>query len=72
VQFDKRAELLAEVTNRLVESRGETRKILDDIQRLEQDIFVAQKKLSDAAERNARLELQIVQSEQLLLKGGKK
>jgi hypothetical protein len=72
VQYEKRAELLAEVTNRLVESRGETRKILDEIQRLEQDIFVAQKKLSDAAERNARLQLQIVQSEQLLLKGGKK
>lgn len=71
-QYDERTKLLAEVTNRLVESRVETKKILDDIHQLEQDIYDAQKKLSDAAERNSRLELQIVRSEQLLLKGGKK
>jgi DNA repair exonuclease SbcCD ATPase subunit len=71
-QLEERTNLRDEVTARLVESRGETKKILDDIHRLEQDIFDAQKKLSNAAERNARLERQIEQSEQLLLKGGKK
>lgn len=70
--LDDRTALRDEVTKRLVEARGETAKLATELQMLELEIFLAQRQLSDAAERNAALEQQIVQHERLLQQGGKK
>ena len=72
MHYNERVALRDEATKRLVESRGETAKLLAELQLLELEIFRAQLQLSNAAERNAALELQIKQHERLLQKGEKK
>ncbi len=58
-QYNARLELLNQTTKDVVEARQKTAKMLSELRELQEELFTAQKQLSDAAERNARLEAQI-------------
>jgi hypothetical protein len=71
-EYKARLVVLDEVTKKLVDARRDTAKRLQELREAQAKIFNAQVQLSDAAERNFRLEAQIRQAEaKLLPKGGK-
>jgi DNA repair exonuclease SbcCD ATPase subunit len=69
-QHEERLAHLTETTKKLTDARANTAKTLAELQQLQKELFRAQVELSDAAERNFRLEALIRQAEGM--KGGAK
>jgi hypothetical protein len=65
-QVEDRLVLVGDVTKKLVGSRGVTHKAMLALNELEDELHAAQKELSNAAEYNADLEMQIVEAEKRL------
>ena len=66
-QYEARAKLLTEVKMQLVSERKKTAEELKLLREKEKELFDALRDLSDAADRNFRLERRIVEAEGLLL-----
>jgi hypothetical protein len=71
-EYNDRLNLLTELTKTLVDARGKTAKLWQELNVLQAELFQAQTFLAEAAARNAQLEVQIINAEkQLQPKGGK-